>query len=99
MNIYLGNLDYHATEDQIKNIFEQYGEITSVKIIVDKFTKRSKGFAFVEMSNDDEAKQAIENLNGYTFNNRQITVNEARPKTENTSRENRGGYNNRNNRY
>lgn len=96
MNIYLGNLDYHATENQISELFSQYGEVASVKIIVDKFTNRSKGFAFVEMPNNEEAKQAIENLNGYTFSNRQITVNEARPKTEN---ENRGGYNNRSNRY
>lgn len=96
MNIYLGNLDYHATEGQITELFAQYGEVAAVKIIIDKFTNRSKGFAFVEMANDGEAKQAIENLNGYTFNNRQITVNEARPKTES---ENRGGYNNRNNRY
>lgn len=97
MNIYLGNLDYHATESQITELFAQYGEVAAVKIIVDKFTNRSKGFAFVEMTNDAEAKQAIENLNGYNLNNRQITVNEARPKTES---DNRGGYsNNRNDRY
>ena len=58
MNIYVGNVNYQATEEMLRNLFEQYGEVTSVKIITDKVSGRSKGFAFVEMTNDDEAKEA-----------------------------------------
>ena len=83
MNIYVGNVNYQATEEMLRNLFEQYGEVTSVKIITDKVSGRSKGFAFVEMANDDEAKEAIENLNGKEFSSRELTVNEARPKESN----------------
>ena len=82
MNIYVGNVDYHLTEDQLKELFEEFGEVGSAKIITDKFTGRSKGFGFVEMNNDAEAQEAIEALNGKTVNSREITVNKARPKTE-----------------
>lgn len=83
MNLYIGNLDYSVKEEQLQKIFEEFGEVISTKIITDKFTGRSKGFGFVEMENDEEAKAAISALNGKMINNREISVNEARPKTEN----------------
>jgi RNA recognition motif-containing protein len=82
MNIYVGNLDYKVTEDDLKEAFEGYGSVESAKIITDKFTGRSKGFGFVTMENDDEAKTAIEELNGATLASRQVTVNEAKPRKE-----------------
>jgi RNA recognition motif-containing protein len=93
MNIYVGNVNYQATEDMLRNLFEQYGEVSSVKIITDKVSGRSKGFAFVEMDNDDEAREAIENLNGKEFSSRELTVNEARPK-ENNGNSSRGKFGN-----
>ncbi len=93
MNIYVGNVNYQATEDMLRNLFEQYGEVSSVKIITDKVSGRSKGFAFVEMDNDDEAREAIENLNGREFSSRELTVNEARPK-ENNGGSSRGKFGN-----
>ena len=85
MNIYVGNLPYSVGEDDLQGIFGEYGEIESVKIITDKYSGRSKGFGFVVMENDDEAKAAIENLNGKTVDSREITVNEARPRNDNFS--------------
>jgi RNA recognition motif-containing protein len=82
MNIYLGNVDFKVSEEQLSNLFAEYGEVKSVKIITDKLTGRSKGFAFVEMPNDPEAKEAISNLNGYMLNNRELSVSVARPKEE-----------------
>ncbi len=94
MNIYLGNLPYNIKEDEILEIFEEYGEVSSAKIITDKFSGRSKGFGFVEMPNDDDANKAIEELNGAEIKGRNITVNQAREKTEgkfdNKRGENRG---------
>ncbi|HJX71470.1 MAG TPA: RNA-binding protein [Bacteroidales bacterium] len=83
MNIYVGNLSYKLNEDDLRQVFEEYGEITSVKIIKDKYSGRSKGFAFVEMADDDEAKAAINELNGTEHDGRKIVVNEARPKQNN----------------
>jgi RNA recognition motif-containing protein len=83
MNIYVGNLSYKLNEDDLRQVFEEYGEITSVKIIKDKYSGRSKGFAFVEMTDDDEAKAAINELNGTELDSRKIVVNEARPKQNN----------------
>ena len=82
MNLYIGNLDYRVQEQQLRELFEEIGEVESVKIITDKMTGRSKGFAFVEMPNDADANMAIENINGKTVGQREITVNQARPKTE-----------------
>lgn len=82
MNIYVGNLDYKVNEDDLKGIFEDFGTVTSTKIIIDKYNGRSKGFGFVEMENDAEAKKAIEDLNGASFENRNIVVNEAKPKRD-----------------
>ncbi|HAN19426.1 MAG: RNA-binding protein [Bacteroidetes bacterium GWC2_33_15] len=80
MNIYVGNLDYEVNETDLVDIFEEYGTISSSKIIIDKFSGRSKGFGFVTMENPDEANKAIKELNGATFENRDIVVNEAKPK-------------------
>ena len=93
MNIYIGNLDYAVNEQQLQELFQQYGEVTSAKIITDKFTGRSKGFGFVEMSNDGDATSAIEALNGTAMKNRNISVTEARPREEGSG--NRGGGFNR----
>ena len=98
MNLYIGNLDYSIKEQQLTELFESIGEVSSVKIITDKMTGRSKGFAFVEMPNDSEAQAAIENLNGKPLRDRQISVTQARPRTENSG--GGSGYsNNRQRRY
>ena len=81
-NIYVGNLSYNATEEDVRVAFEGFGEVTSVNIIKDRETGRSRGFAFVEMSGGDEARQAITELNLKDIAGRQVTVNEARPKPE-----------------
>ena len=82
MNIYVGNLSYNATEDDLRNAFAQFGQVSSVSIIKDRETGRSKGFAFVEMTNDEEGKSAIEGLNLQRIAGRAVTVNEARPREE-----------------
>ncbi|MBW6536628.1 MAG: RNA-binding protein [Mariniphaga sp.] len=87
MNIYVGNLPYNVVEDDLREIFEEYGEVSAVKIIADKLTGRSKGFGFVEMDDDQEAKKAIEELNNAELSGRNIKVNESRPK----STDSRGG--------
>ncbi|MBK8954931.1 MAG: RNA-binding protein [Saprospiraceae bacterium] len=79
MNLYVGNLDYTVKEPQLEAMFAEYGEVSSVKIITDKMTGRSKGFGFVEMPNDDEAQEAIANLDQKTIKDRAISVSEARP--------------------
>jgi len=80
MNIYVGNLDYKVNEDDLKGIFEEFGTVGSARVITDKFSGRSKGFGFVSMEDENEAKTAINELNGATLENREITVNEAKPK-------------------
>lgn len=80
MNIYVGNLSYDMTEDDLRKVFEEYGKVESVKIIMDRYSGRSKGFGFVEMPNEDEAKKAIGELNGKSVMGREIKVNEARPR-------------------
>jgi len=82
MNIYVGNLNYNLKEDELQELFGQYGEVTSVKIITDKFTGRAKGFGFVEMANDDEAQKAMDDLDGKDVGGRNIKVNQARPPQE-----------------
>ena len=83
MNIYIGNLSFEVTEDDLRSAFEDFGSVDSVKIITDKYTGRSKGFAFVEMTDNDEAKAAISDMNDKEFMGRNLKVNEARPRTEN----------------
>jgi len=85
MNIYVGNLSFNVNEGQLNEIFKEFGEVNSVKIITDKYTEQSKGFAFVVMDKDSDAKDAIEKLNGKDVDSRQIIVNEARPRRENFS--------------
>ena len=82
MNIYAGNLSYNIQEEELKQIFSEYGEVVSVKIITDKYTGQGKGFGFVEMSNEAEASKAIEALNGTDVKGRSIKVNKARPPKE-----------------
>ena len=82
MNIYVGNLSFASTEDAIEELFASHGTVTSVKIISDRETGRSRGFGFVEMPNDDEAEAAINALNNYEFDGRPLKVNEARPRRE-----------------
>ena len=82
MNVYVGNLSYDLAEDDLKTAFEEYGEVSSAKIIFDRYSGRSKGFGFVEMSSDDEAKAAIEALAGKELGGRTMVVNEARPKSQ-----------------
>ncbi|MCF8303213.1 MAG: RNA-binding protein [Bacteroidales bacterium] len=83
MNIYVGNLNYKVNEDDLAGIFEEYGTVSSAKVITDKFSGKSKGFGFVTMEDQDEAKKAMEELNGATFEDRELVVNEARPKKNN----------------
>ncbi len=85
-NIFVGNLSFNSSEEAVRGLFENFGTVDRVSIITDRDTGRSRGFAFVEMANDDEAERAINALNGTDFGGRKINVNEARP------REERGGY-------
>ncbi|MEJ2601232.1 MAG: RNA-binding protein [Anaerolineales bacterium] len=86
--LYVGNLSYQTTEDDLRELFAQAGTVTSVALIKDRATGRSKGFAFVEMSSQSEVEEAIRMFNGYTLDDRQLNVNIARPREE----RNRGGY-------
>ena len=82
MNIYVGNLRYNLTEDALKELFEEFGDVTSVKIVKDRFSGESKGFGFVEMASDDDAKKAIAELNGKDHDGRALRVNEAHPRED-----------------
>ena len=82
MNIYVGNLPYRMSEDELRATFSPFGTVDSAKIIMDRATDRSKGFGFVEMPDDNEAKTAIDNLNGKDVDGRPLRVNEARPREE-----------------
>lgn len=92
MNIYVANIPWKATEEELKSLFAEYGEIDSAKIITDKFTQRSRGFGFVEMKDDDAARRAITELNGHDFMGKNLVVNEARPKEDRGSGGGGGGY-------
>jgi len=81
-NIFVGNLPFSVTEESVRGLFERYGQVNSARIMTDRETGRSRGFAFVEMENEGEADQAISALNGYTLDGRALNVNEARPKPE-----------------
>jgi len=91
MNIYIGNLSFNTTEDQLRQAFESFGEVSSVNIITDKFSGKPRGFAFVEMSNQDEANAAITGLNGQDMDGREMNVNEARPRADRADRGGRSG--------
>ena len=89
MNIYVGNLSFGVTDEDVRQAFDPFGQISSVRVIVDRDTGRSKGFGFVEMPNDAEAQSAISDLDGKELQGRSIKVNEARPRSEGR-RDNRG---------
>lgn len=80
MNIYVGNLSWNLKDQDLANLFAPYGEVASAKIVMDKFTQRSKGFGFVEMASDEQAQAAIAQLNGSEVDGRNLVVNESRPK-------------------
>ena len=80
MNIYVGNLDYNTTDDDLRELFEEFGAVDSASVIKDRDSGRSKGFGFVEMGNEDEALEAIDELDGAEIGGRTIKVNKARPK-------------------
>jgi RNA recognition motif-containing protein len=86
-NLFVGNLPFSATEDELRDLFSAFGEISQVRIMTDRDTGRSRGFAFVEMADDEAAERAIAALNGKDFGGRALTINEARPKPER-----RGGF-------
>ena len=80
--LYVGGIPYSSTEDSLKELFSQAGEVVKVDIISDSYTGRSRGFGFVEMGSEEDAKKAIETFNGQDFEGRKLTVNEARPREE-----------------
>ena len=82
MNIFVGNLSHDVTEDDFRELFVSFGEVESATIIMDRYSGQPKGFGFVEMPNGDEAERAIQELNGKEFMERELTVNEARPRRE-----------------
>ena len=94
MNIFVAKLNFDTQESDLKDVFSEYGEIDSVKIIMDKFTGKSKGFGFIEMSNDEEGQNAINGLNDTEVDGRTIVVKKAEPR-ENRDNSRGGGYNKR----
>ena len=86
MNIYVGNLSYSVTEEDLRAAFSEYGSLESVNLIKDKYSGQSKGFGFVEMPDNSEADQAIKGLNGSLLKDRNIKVNQAKPRSESSSR-------------
>ncbi len=104
MNIYVGNLSSDATDQMIKEAFESFGEVTSARVIKDKYSGQSRGFGFVEMPRDTQAQTAIKSLNGKELLGKQMSVNEARPRTDKRGSGGQGGrgrtgYSGRSNRY
>lgn len=98
MNIYVANLSFKVEDEDLRSYFEDYGTVTSAKVIMDKFTNRSKGFGFVEMEDNAAAQKAIQELNGAMVDGRAMRVNEAKPREERTGGSGGGGgFNNRNN--
>ncbi|MGQ0739485.1 MAG: RNA recognition motif domain-containing protein [Bacteroidota bacterium] len=94
MNIYVSNLSFAVTDEDLRSYFAEYGEVTSAKVIMDKYTNRSKGFGFVEMSDDAAAQKAIAELDGATVDGRAIKVSVAKPKEERPARTQRPAYSN-----
>ena len=92
MNIYIGNMSFETTEDQLRQAFEGYGEVSTVNIIADKYSGESKGFGFVEMSIKSEAISAISGLNGQELDGRTLNVNEAKPRNNGGNRNGGNGY-------
>ncbi len=97
MNIYIAGLSYGTSDAELANLFSEFGEVSSAKVILDRETGRSRGFAFVEMANDAEGQKAIDELNGVEFDHKVISVSVARPRPERPSyggNRGGGGYNN-----
>ncbi len=92
MNIYVGNLPYNTTSGELESMFSAHGTVESAQVIMDRATGRSRGFGFVEMTNDDEARAAIEAFDNQDVGGRRLTVNEARPRTERRGGGGGGGY-------
>lgn len=90
-SLFVGNLPWSVKDEDLQAKFSEFGEVASARIINDKFSGRSRGFGFVDMPNDEEAGKAIEAMNGYSWDGREVTVNEAKPKTENRERRGDGG--------
>jgi RNA recognition motif-containing protein len=90
--LYVGNLSYNVTEVQIRELFAQVGEITEVSVITDRDTGKSKGFAFVQMSDDNAAQEAIRRFNGHSLDARALSVSEARPREERSGSGGSGGF-------
>src|SRR5689334_1932712 len=97
MNIYVSNLSFNVEDDDLRGFFEEYGEVTSAKVVTDKMTQRSRGFGFVEMSDDAAAEKAISELDGASVQGRNIRVTVAKPREERSGNKG-GGYSNNNNR-
>ena len=91
-SLYVGNVSFQTTESDLTSLFQPFGEITRVQIMTDRETGRSRGFAFVEVTNDEDALKAISALNGKEIGGRALNVNEARPKSEGSSQRGGGGY-------
>jgi len=91
MNIYISGLSYSINDKDLNDLFVEYGEVSSAKVINDKFTGKSRGFGFVEMPNEQEGQRAIDELNGAEYDGKTISVNVARPRTERPEYGNRGG--------
>jgi RNA recognition motif-containing protein len=92
MNIYVGNLPYNVTEENLRQTFEAFGQVSSARIVKDKYSGQPRGFGFVEMPNQTEAQAAIENLNGKDLLGQQMNVNEARPRTDRGRSGGQGGH-------
>jgi RNA recognition motif-containing protein len=101
MNIYISNLSYDVNDGDLKDLFAEYGEVTSAKVITDKMSGQSRGFGFVEMENVAQAQKAIDELNKCEYEGKILVVNPAKPKTDRTDSRGNGGYNSnrRNSRY
>lgn len=91
MNMYVSNLGYHVTEEDLKALFSEYGEVASAKVITDKETGRSRGFGFVEMNSDEDSRKAMAGLEGKELEGRTISISEAKPKPNNRSNFSGGG--------
>jgi len=101
MNIYVSNLSFNVTDEDLQDYFAEYGEVSSAKVIMDKFTGKSRGFAFVEMSDDEAAKKAIQELDGASVDGRTIGVSVAKPREDrgNSGKGGGGSFQRRNNNY
>ncbi|NII24650.1 RNA-binding protein [Pseudoflavitalea sp. X16] len=99
MNIYVSNLSFNVTDEDLQDFFADYGEVSSAKVITDKFTNKSRGFGFVEMPDDEAARKAIAELDGGIVEGRAIKVTEARPREERSGGNDRRSFSRSNNRY